>query len=106
MIIEHSVQCQFLHDGLSFPRLKSANLNHKQSFDVARKVKARIGDGCYEEDLPEIENGIYLQTKDLYNDNEHVQVRCLDSSEGLKFLKTLALQESSRSPLLTSGIFR
>ena len=47
---------------------------------MARKVKARIGDGCNEHNLPEVENGIYLQTKELYNDNENVQVRCLDSS--------------------------
>ena len=43
-------------------------------------MKTRIGDGCDESSLPLIDNGLYLATRDFYDDNEHVQVRCLGSS--------------------------
>ena len=75
------VPCQILHGLVGAPppiRLKS--ISNDQSFDVARRVKTRIADGCDELNLPLIENGLYLATRHFYADNENVQVRCLGSS--------------------------
>ena len=52
----------------------------EKAFDLSRRVKAKIADFCYEENLPLIENAIYLETREKYSDSEKVQVRCLENS--------------------------